>query len=158
MNTGIISTRYANALLMLTQETGRGEQVCNQIRGILRDPDNMPEHLEPEVEKIVALLARNGREDYLKFVFHSYVRLYFRSVGIRVAHLVTAVPAPELGKRLCDIITSRTGYKVILETAVDAGIVGGFVFEFDDYLVDASVRSQIETIRRQFIEKNTRLV
>lgn len=158
MNTGIISKRYANALLLLTQESGRGEQVCEQIRSLLRNPDNMPERLEPDLEKLVSLLSRNGREEYLKFIFQSYVRLYCHSAGVRVAHLTTAVPAPDLGRTLCELITSHTGYRVILETTVDPGIVGGFVFEFDDYLVDASVRSQIETVRRQFVEKNTRLV
>lgn len=158
MNTGIISSRYARALLLLTQETGRGEQVCNQIRSLLSDPDRIPENLEPDLEKIIALLARNGREDYLKFVLNSFVGMYYRSAGVLLAHLTTAVPAPGLGEKLTGLVSSRTGFKVLLETAVDPDIVGGFVFDIDDYRLDASVRSSIDAVRRQFIDKNKRLV
>ncbi|MCQ2167733.1 MAG: F0F1 ATP synthase subunit delta [Bacteroidales bacterium] len=158
MNTGIIAGRYAKALLLLTQETGRGEQVSQQIQGLLRDPDHLPAVLEPDLEKLLSLLARNGRVDYLKFVFQSFLRMYYDSVNIRPARLTTAVPAAELGKRLCDLVSAKSGCKVILESSVDPSIIGGFVFEIDDFLIDASVRAQIEDIRRQFVEKNTRLV
>lgn len=158
MNTGVISGRYARALLLLTQETGHGEQVCNQIRSLLAGPDRMPERLEPEIESIISLLARNGREEYLKFVFSSFVGMYYRSINVLSARLVTAVPAPGLGERLSELVCARTGFKIRLETAVDPDIIGGFVFDVDDYRLDASVRSSIEAVRRQFIEKNKRLV
>lgn len=158
MNTGIISRRYARALLLLTQETGRGEQVCNQIRSLLSDPDRMPENLEPDLEKIIALLAKNGREGYLKFVLNSFVGMYYRSVNVVPAHLTTAVPAPGLAEKLAGIVLSRTGFKIALETAVDPDIVGGFIFDIDDYRLDASIRSSIDAVRRQFIENNKRLV
>jgi F-type H+-transporting ATPase subunit delta len=41
---------------------------------------------------------------------------------------------------------------------VDPAIVGGFVFTVDDLMLDASVARQIELIRRQFVEKNNRIV
>lgn len=158
MNTGIISSRYALAFLRLTQESGRGEQVCEQVRSLLREPDIMPAELEPDIEKLVALLRKNGREDYLKFVLRGFVDMYCDSVGARIAHLTTAVPSPGLGSRLCELVSKSSGLRIILETTVDPGIIGGFVFEIDDYLLDASVRSNIEAIRRQLIEKNNRIV
>lgn len=158
MNTGIISSRYALAFLRLTQESGRGEQVCEQVRSLLREPDIMPAELEPDIEKLVALLRKNGREDYLKFVLRSFVDMYYDSVGARIAHLTTAVPSPGLGGRLCELVSKSSGLRIILETTVDPNIIGGFVFEIDDYLLDASVRSNIEAIRRQLIEKNNRIV
>lgn len=158
MNTGIIAARYANALLLLTQESGRGEQVCNQIRSLLDRPDDVPESLEPDLVKLVTLLKKNNRSEYLKLVFRSFVDRYYESVGIRLAHLTTAVPVPDLEKRLCELVQKRTGYRVIMETSVDPALIGGFVLEIDNYMLDASVRTEIETLRREFIEKNTRLV
>lgn len=35
MNTGIISSRYAKALLKLVDETGNGEAVYNQVSQVL---------------------------------------------------------------------------------------------------------------------------
>lgn len=158
MNTGLIASRYANALLLLTKESGRGEQVCKQVRRILVSPDDMPAEFEPDLEKLIALLKKNGRLEYLKFVLRSFVSLYFSSEGICLATLTTAIPAPGLGKKLCNLVTGLTGYRIVLDSRVDPSIIGGFVFDVDDNLFDASVKTQIETIRREFIEKNTRIV
>lgn len=158
MNTGLIASRYANALLLLTKESGRGEQVCEQVRRILASPEDMPSAFEPDLEKLIALLKKNGRLEYLKFVLRSFVSLYFSSEGICLATLTTAIPAPELGKKLCNLVTGLTGYRIVLDSRVDPSIIGGFVFDVDDNLFDASVKTQIETIRREFIEKNTRIV
>lgn len=158
MNTGLIASRYANALLLLTKESGRGEQVCKQVRRILASPDDMPAEFEPDLEKLIALLKKNGRLEYLKFVLRSFVSLYFSSEGICRATLTTAIPAPELENKLCDLVSGLSGYRIVLDSRVDPSIIGGFVFDVDDNLFDASVKTQIETIRREFIEKNTRIV
>ncbi|MCQ2156975.1 MAG: F0F1 ATP synthase subunit delta [Bacteroidales bacterium] len=158
MNSGVISSRYANAFLRLTQESGRGEQVCEQVRTLLRDPESMPEKMEPDLEKLILLLRRNGREDHLKFILRSFVDRYYDSVNARLAHLTTAVPSPGLGEKLCGLVAENSGLRVVLETSVDPDIIGGFVFEIDDYILDASVRSSIEKIRRELIEKNNRIV
>ena len=155
MNTGAISSRYAKALLKLVAQTGRGEAVCAQVRQILADPDSMPQPLEPDLENFISLLVRNGREEYIKFILNDFVHGYYQANGIRVAHLVTAVPAPDLEDRIRELLKE---YTLIFDTSVDPDIVGGFVLTVDDMMMDASVRSQIERIRRQFIEKNRRII
>ena len=52
----------------------------------------------------------------------------------------------------------KTGDEVIIEVDVDPSIIGGFVFDIDDYLVDASVKRQLDVIREQFIERNIRII
>ena len=158
MNTGIISTRYAKALLMYVEQTGGGDRVCAQVREILKSPDNVPAKLEPELERFVALLAKNGRIGDVRFILHSFVTMYYRSKGISLAKLTTSIPAPGLEEKLRKLLEDRFGRKLIFETSVDPSLVGGFVVAVDDYVLDASVRSQIETIRRQFIKQNNRIV
>ena len=36
--------------------------------------------------------------------------------------------------------------------------IGGFVFDIDEYLMDASIKHQLELIREQFIERNRRII
>ncbi len=158
MNTGIISNRYAKALLMYTEQTGGGERVCAQVREILASPDSVPERLEPELERFVALLVKHSRLDDVRFILRSFVSMYYRSKGIGLATLTTSVPAPGLEEKLRPLLESRLGCKVIFETSVDPSLIGGFVVEVDDYLLDASVRSQIEAVRRRFVKQNNRLV
>lgn len=158
MNNGIVASRYAKALLKYTQETGRGEQVCAQVQALLKDPSTAAQPLEPEIQRFISLLASNGRLDFVRRIFTDFVSLYYESQGILVAHLTTVKPAPEAEKSLLSLLEGRSGRKVKLEASVDPGIVGGFILEVDDHILDASVRSQLETIRRQFIISNNRIV
>lgn len=158
MNTGAIASRYAKALLKYVQETGRGEQVCAQARALLSDPDSAPQPLEPDLVRFIDLLARNGRMEHVKLILRSFVKMYLESVGARIAYLTTVTPAPDIQARLHDMLEEQTGGRVILETRVDPGLIGGFVLEIDDRMMDASVRSRIDRIRRQFVISNNRLV
>jgi F-type H+-transporting ATPase subunit delta len=84
--------------------------------------------------------------------------MYYRSRGIEVARLTTAVPAEALERRLRTMLEKQLGCEVLLETSVDPDLLGGFTLEIGDYLLDGSVRRQIETIRRQFVISNNRIV
>lgn len=158
MNTGIISSRYARALLRLVDETGNGEAVYGQVVRILKDPDSMPRELEPELARLVALLVENKRLEYVKFVLHRFTELYNASRGRKLVTLRTAVPAPELEVRIKDLLQGRFGGEIVLDAEVAPAIIGGFTLTIDDKLLDASVSHQLEEIRRQLLEKNKRIV
>lgn len=158
MNTGIISSRYAKALLRLVDETGNGDAVYAQVLQILKEPDSMPGRLEPEISRLVTLLVTNNRISHVKFILHRFIEMYNASRGRHVAMLKTAVSSPELEKRIKDLLQDRLGGEIILHTETDPSIIGGFTLNVDDRLLDASVSSQLEEIRRQLIDKNRRIV
>jgi len=158
MNTGIIASRYATALLRYTQETGGGERVCAQARRLLEHPEQDPGPLEPELERLIRLVVQNGRLEDVKFILRSFIAMYYRSRGIQVAILTTVVPSEGLERKLQTMLEKQFGTEVLIETKVDPDLVGGFTLEVGDYLLDASVRRQIETIRRQFVISNNRIV
>lgn len=158
MNTGIISSRYAKALLRLVDETGNGQAVYDQVRQILKDPDSMPKELEPELSRFVALLVRNKRLEYVKQILHRFTELYDASRGRRLVSLRTAVPAPEMERRIKDLLQAKLGGEVVLTAEVDPSLIGGFTLTIDDKLLDASVSRQLEEIRRQLMDKNKRIV
>ena len=155
MDGGIISSRYATALLKLVAETGRGQAVYEQVEQMLADPDSIPQPLEPDLEKFVALLVQRGRTEYLKPCLISFVRKYREQQGIRVAHLVTAVEAPGLEQRIRNLFKDC---QLEFDSRIDPSIIGGFVLTVDDVRIDASVSRQLETIRKEFVEKNLRIV
>ena len=45
-----------------------------------------------------------------------------------------------------------------IEITKDPSIIGGFIFEVADKRIDASISRQLEELRREFIEKNGRVV
>lgn len=206
MNTGIIATRYATALLKLVEDTGSGELVAAQVQVIEKALDEVPDFrravddpavaavqkislfesslkdsMAQELHKFLELLIRNGRIGDVRLVLTTFVTEYYRSRHIKRARLVVADPAlldPEptpsdpvpvegslrqaqrltLESRLRDLIEKQTGCRLILKTEVNPSLIGGFVFEVEDTVLDASVSRQLDFIRRQFIEKNRRIV
>lgn len=206
MNTGIIATRYATALLKLVEETGSGELVAAQVQVIEKALDEVPDFrravddpavaavqkislfesslkdsMAQELHKFLELLIRNGRIGDVRLVLTTFIIEYYRSRHIKRARLVVADPAlldpeptpsdpvpvegslrqaqrPALESRLRDLVEKQTGCRLILKTEVNPSLIGGFVFEVEDTVLDASVSRQLDFIRRQFIEKNRRIV
>ena len=158
MNTGAISRRYAKALLMLVSQTGGGERVCAQARAMLDNPDSVPEVLEPEIQQLVVLLRKNGRLPYVKYILRDFVEQYYHQEGLVRARLISAIPAPELENKLRQALGRAIGESMLFTTKVDPNLIGGFVLEVDDKVLDASARSRIESIRRQLDELNKRIV
>jgi len=186
VNTGIISSRYARALLKLVDDIGDGELVCSQFPKVLdaikkvpelyhivNDPKAVtvdqkmtllksslaPETMTPSLEKFLTLLIRNGRMDHGEFIFHAFSMLYYESRNIRFATLTTAEEAPQwLVDKIVDLIHNTYGSKVVLDKKVDPDIIGGLVLMMDDWCVDASIARQLDEIRKEFNSKNKRIV
>ena len=71
-----------------------------------------------------------------------------------MCHLTVTAPSEALEERLEEFVRKNTGCSVQMTTEVKPDLAGGFVFEVDDWLIDASVKTQLETIRRGFMEMN----
>ena len=186
MNRSIVITRYALALVKYCQETSQGEVVCSEAETLEKALHTVPElrrmvtaaddvvspfdkkkllqtalgnRMSPELSRFLTLLNKNGRMDLVEDILRDFVTIYRRGIGIRKAHLVTATePSERLMQRLKDLVKQKTGDDVIIEVEVDPSIIGGFVFDIDEYLMDASVKHQLDRIRQQYIEKNRRII
>ena len=155
MNTGVITARYAAALLRWVDETGRSKPVCSQVLRLLKDPESSGEPLEPELQSLISLLARNGRTAYLKYILVTFLRMHNEEHHIKMATLTTAAPSKDTEDMVRGLLE---GNEVIFDVRTDPSIIGGFVLKVDDMLLDASVSRQLADIRRQFIKKNRRIV
>ncbi|MCM1178431.1 MAG: F0F1 ATP synthase subunit delta [Bacteroidales bacterium] len=186
MDTGIVAKRYAKALLKYTVETGGGEKVFGQSMRLLENLAGIPElralldnpvsvsdarkygliaaaaggdgQICNELERFVKLVIEHRRIQLLSRILVSFIDQYRESKGIRTGRLTTAVPDPELEKKLKEMAHERIGGNAEFTTKVDPSIIGGFIFELDGYRMDASTATQIARVRRQFTEKNRRIV
>ena len=120
--------------------------------------------MAPELHKFLELLIGNGRISDARLVFNSFVSLYYKSKGVIRGRLVlpsspeSSHSSSELEGHIKELIEDRTGKKLVLKTEVDESLIGGFVLEVEDQLLDASVAHQLEMIKRQFVERNRRIV
>jgi F-type H+-transporting ATPase subunit delta len=98
------------------------------------------------------LLLQKGREFYLPEIITAFIDQYKVHLGIQTAKLTTAVAiSEELKQSILDKIGAvRTGKTIELETAVDESLIGGFVLEVGDQLVDGSIAFDLRNIKKQF--------
>jgi len=172
-----IAARYAKSLLGLSVERNELEKVFEDMQWLHsvcksnRDFVNMlrsPVIKSDTKNKIVAsitreqigllsgtfiqLLIQKGREGMLPEITHAFIEQYKEYKHIYSIKLTTATPvSEELKNRIVEHIRATTEMKKIeLETAVKPDIIGGFVLQAGDKMVDASIAYDLREIARQF--------
>lgn len=186
MEVGILSMRYAKAMIEYAQEKGLEDRIYQEFMTLaycFRAQPELRETLENPVvttkEKLalictaadgngkstrefvrfITLVLRNRREGYLQFISLMYMDLYRKLKHIGTGRLITAVPVDkETEDRIRSAATHILHAQVELETVVDPSIDGGFIFDINDYRLDASVATQLKRVKQQFIDKNRRIV
>ena len=176
-----LAARYAKSLIDLANETNQLEAVYNDMQylqavckesreflALLRSPVVKADKKITIVEAVTGkniseltaafnrLLITKGREAYLPEVITSFVDQYNHQNGIHTVTLTTAVPVTEAVKQ--QIIGQVKGQKnmsnIDLKTIVDEDIIGGFVLEVGDQLVDASIAYDLKKIKSQFLNND----
>jgi F-type H+-transporting ATPase subunit delta len=172
-----LASRYAKSLLDLAVEKGQLEQVYDdmlylqQLTKVSRDFLNLlrspivPADKKRTVIKAVAgknigqlteafikLLVNKGREAELPEIITAFVNQYKSKKGIHTVKLTTAIPvSDEVKNQIVEQVKKTSNMESIeLETAVDPDIIGGFVLQAGDKLIDASISYDLKHVSRQF--------
>lgn len=186
MEVGVISVRYARALiayaeahqaedklykelLTLTHSfrtvKGFGSALYNPVLSVDEKFDLIctatggNQKPSEEFIRFIRLVLKERREAYLQFMCLMYLDLYRKKKHIGVGKLITAVPVNKATEeRIRESAAHILHARMELETVIDPSIEGGFVFDINDFRLDASIATQLKKVRRQFIEKNRRIV
>lgn len=176
-----LATRYAKSLLTLAIERGQLESafkdmeylqsVTKQNREfvvVLRSPVISPDKKEAILESVtkgkiselslqfVRLLIRKGREINLPEITNAFIDQYKAHKQIHIMTLTTATPiSDEVKQAIVDQVKAQTSLKNIeVTTAIDESLIGGFVLQIGDTLVDASIAYDLNAIRKQFLNND----
>lgn len=100
----------------------------------------------------VGLLINKGRESNLPEIISAFISQYKEYKNIYTVKLTTAVPlGNELKNAIVDHLKKTTKMQQIeLQTEVNEDIIGGFVLQAGDQLVDASIAYDLREVARQF--------
>jgi len=186
MDIGIVSMRYAKALIEYAKGTGAEDQVYSELRMLERSFRKHPELREAldnpiltikekfalictaavgngnasrEFTRFITLVLKNRREYFLHYICLTYLDLYRKLKHIGVGRLITAVPVSRgVWERIRDSASTLLHARMELQTEVDPTIEGGFIFDINDFRLDASVATQLKRVKQQFIDKNRRIV
>ncbi len=172
MDLGLISVRYARALLKASNQEKQSEQVYADMQTLAAEYINVPElsatianpMLSAEQKeallitatgstkcdltcRFIKLVMKEGRASIMQFIANSFITLYREQNNLIQAKLSTAATLKtETEAKLRKLVESKTNGKVEFKTAVDKELIGGFVLEFDTYRLDASVKHQLSTV------------
>ncbi len=184
MNTGLVATRYAVAFLEYVEDMNMAKEAYEKsklITGIFNEVKNLNDTLaNPLVSKtkkreliltasggewsevfenVTGLLLRNNRESYLQSIMLEFQTLYCQSINVYRGKLTTAIEVDDATvKTLTATIENKLDGQLELSRIVDPNILGGFILEVDYNRWDASLRGQLHRIKKQYIERNRRIV
>jgi F-type H+-transporting ATPase subunit delta len=103
----------------------------------------------------IALLTRKGREGNVPEIAAAFISQYNLLRNIKTVKLTTATPASaslmETVRRRV-MATLPAGTEVEMKEEVNPDIIGGFVLEMDDKLFDASIRRDLNDVKKQFLK------
>jgi F-type H+-transporting ATPase subunit delta len=172
-----LAARYAKSILDLAIERGQLEAVyndmlfieaaCNsskELVSVLRSPVIKSDKKGKIMDAITAgkvsdltasfirLLLAKEREAWLPEISTAFIGQYKLHQGIQTVKLTTATPISEEVKQaiLEKVKTVRNVRQIDLHTEVKEDLIGGFILEIGDELVDASVAFELRNIKKQF--------
>ena len=105
---------------------------------------------EPELTNFLELLVEKGRMQEIFRIRRELDELWKREnrrLDVTVTSAVELDPAV-VGK-IGEEVERQTGEKVDLSSEVDDGILGGIVLQVGNMVLDASIRSKLEQLRKE---------
>jgi F-type H+-transporting ATPase subunit delta len=173
-----LAGRYAKSLIDLAIEQNQLDIVCNDIKAlkticttnqdftaVLRSPIIQADKKEKIIATItndridnltaafIKLLVTKGRESYLPEIINAVIDQYNELKNIHRIKITTAISvSDEVKKMIVDKVNTTAGIgSVELETAVREDLIGGFVLETENKLVDASILRDLKDVKKQFM-------
>ena len=172
MDIGVISVRYARALLKSATDAGIEEAVYTEMQTLAKSYVEVPQLRftidNPMLSKdkkeallttavgnkpsaltktFIQLVLKEDRESVMQFIANSYVTLYRQQKNVIRGRLITAAAvSPATEQKMRQMVESKTNGTVEFETEVNPDIIGGFILEYDTYRMDASVKTKLNSI------------
>jgi F-type H+-transporting ATPase subunit delta len=174
MNQGIISIRYAKAMMSagvdshcldelktdmeLISATIRENQLFRQI---LDNPVFKPQQkrkvmgelfekrIHPLTLNLINLIIRNRRDTLLADVARNFIDLYEKIKGIKRAHVVSVTDMDETAKRQLQQqlnVLFKADLQMTAET--NPNLLGGFILRVGDQQYDASLSSALKRMKK----------
>lgn len=111
---------------------------------------DLAQGLGKEAANLARMVVATGRADLIGGIVEAYTELADVAAGRVRATATTAVELePGDSERLARELSERLGKEVRLEVKVDPAIIGGMVLQIGDRLVDASLATRLQQLRRR---------
>jgi F-type H+-transporting ATPase subunit delta len=178
-----VALRYAEALLRTAKPAGTLGACADSYAGVLEvmaanrdlviflDSPQVREQekkellkrvLGPSIEPVLLdffnLLLDRNRIDLLRDIGEVFAGLVEADQGVMRARVVTAIALPaDLEAKLRDKLAQVTGKTIVLEKKVDPAVLGGACVTLGDRIIDGTVRTNLDLLRKKLGKAQVRL-
>lgn len=172
----IIAERYARSLFELAQESGKVEQVKNDMdlfldmirssrdfKQLLISPVIRPDkkiavldallagQVDDLTRKFYKLIAGKRREKFLGGIARAYVEKYKEFNKIVTIEVRTVSPLSDsMRDQIIALIEKRRGITVDLVEIIDQSLIGGFIVSTQNARFDASLATSVKKLKKEF--------
>lgn len=177
---GQLARVYAAALLDLLDDSS-AEEIYRQMQSLIEVLDHQPEfdllfsslllrarqrtalvervfrdRLDPNLEGLLSVMARNGRLDLIRSVAGQFRRLLDEREGKVEVIVTSAIPLDEsmLGE-LTQALREILHGEPLLKTQVDRDVLGGFRLHVGDEVLDTTLTSQLSRMKKQLNRRDS---
>lgn len=176
MLTSKVAKRYAQGFLEFTQESGNTDTIFSEMKDVLKIMNESKElnaffatpfidskvkmnaaseifkSFSPEAQNMISLVIKQGRETEMKNIAQEFINKVEDMKGIQ---RVTLTSATALSSETVEQILKASGLvkqgaTFDLQTIVKPEIMGGYILRVADQQIDASVKSKLEKLRKEF--------
>ena len=174
---GAIAARYSRALFDAAQKKGEMEKAGQDLadfaavlkpsglKGFLENPTHSMTAKHQALERVGKMLGSTAVRGLLKVLLKKsrvglvyavstqYAALLREAQGILDADvLMVHAPNDSFKARLDKTLARLTGKKIKFTYRSDPALVGGFAVRLENDLIDASIRTRIEDLKRRLLE------
>jgi len=169
---------YAKALLELADESGQTDGIAHEAGEIIELLDAQPElvrlfsspaisqthraqaiqrifepALDPTLYKFLQIVSAKGRLASLPSILAAFAKLLDERRGVVDVQATVAAPLPDdQADALAQAVGQSLGKTATLTQSVDPSLIGGFRLRVGDQLIDASVATRLDTLRRNMAD------
>lgn len=176
MRTSKVAKRYAQGLLDFSKDSNTTTALFSEMQDvvkILRSSKDLNSFLETPVldskkkiaimslifknfsitaKNFISLIIKRGRETYIEQIAQEYVNKVETLQGVQRVSLTSAI---QLSAENVDAILKSTNLvnaaqKFDLQTNIKPDILGGYILRVGDQQIDASVKSKLSQLKKEF--------
>lgn len=175
----LVSSTYADALFDLAIENQKTDEWQAQIEGVQKILDENPDfnklmshprilkeeklklaeeafegNVDSEILGLIRIIIEKDRYSEIDAVFADFIKRVKDSNGIGVANVSTAKELTEAQKNAVEAkLLETTDYKKMeMHYSIDESIIAGMIIRIGDRVVDSSVRSRLEGLKKQLLQ------
>ncbi|WP_284463473.1 ATP synthase F1 subunit delta [Chryseobacterium sp.] len=176
MLTSKVAKRYAQGLLDFTNESGQTAAVFSEMKDVVKimieSKDLNKFFLTPYIDakkkievaneifkgfstssqNLITLVIKHGRESQLKNIAQEFINKVEDINGVQRVTLTTATPLSKENidqiLRSTDLVNANSNFD--LKVNINQDILGGYILRVGDQQVDASVKTKLNQVKKDF--------